>query len=153
MKTKVTRLTALTEESDRLASDPYAVSRLLRDKFRAEKKVRLAKEGRDEGLRERYGLAPGLDLGDESAVEGSARFQRERERVKEREEKRDLAKSVRKNTARRLDPWDAAGSRTPDFKPRGVVKEVAKLLQGKKQREVQPQPVAGLLAGYGSESD
>lgn len=153
LKTQVSRLTELSDSSDRISSDPYSVSRLLRDKFRTEKKVRLAKEGRDEGLRERYGLAPGLDLGDEVAVDGLARFKRERERIKDRKEKRDLAKSVRQNTARRLDPWDSAGVRTAAPKPRGVVRELDKSVKNGKADDKAAGVVAVPLVDYGSDSE
>lgn len=49
-------LYALEEDRSNQWSDPYAASSLLRQNFRKAKKIRVASEGRAEGVRERYGL-------------------------------------------------------------------------------------------------
>lgn len=79
-KTKTSRITELADESDKLSFDPYAVSTSLRRKFREEKKVMLEKQGRDEGLREKYGLHEEVDLGEEDVEDGRARWEAGRER-------------------------------------------------------------------------
>nr|ODN95552.1 coiled-coil domain-containing protein 130 [Cryptococcus depauperatus CBS 7855] len=68
-KKGTSRITELSRASTRLSSDPYAVSVALRKKFREEKKVLLEKQARDDDIRDRYGLAEDVDLGDED-VEG-----------------------------------------------------------------------------------
>lgn len=79
-KQKTSRITELADSSDRLSSDPFAVSASLRRKFREEKKVMLEKQGRDEGLREKYGLHEEVDLGEEDVEGGRAKWEAGRER-------------------------------------------------------------------------
>jgi len=79
-KAKTSRLTELTDASSRLSSDPYLVSLALRRRFREEKKVMLEKQGRDDGLRERFGLAEDVDLGEEDVEFGREKWEAGRER-------------------------------------------------------------------------
>jgi coiled-coil domain-containing protein 130 len=80
VKAKSSRLTELTDSSSRLSSDPYLVSSALRRRFREEKKVMLEKQGRDDGLRERFGLAEDVDLGDEDVEMTREKWEAGRER-------------------------------------------------------------------------
>lgn len=81
VQTKKARLTELQESADRLSSDPYVVSTALRRKFREEKKVMLEKQGRDDGLKEKYGLHDDMDLGDEDVEKSRAIWEAGRERA------------------------------------------------------------------------
>ncbi|ORX37798.1 hypothetical protein BD324DRAFT_641893 [Kockovaella imperatae] len=80
-KTKTSRLTELHQASDRLFGDPYRVSSALRRKFREEKKVTLEKQGRDDDLRERYGLHEEVDLGGENVDLAREKWEAGRERA------------------------------------------------------------------------
>lgn len=157
------RLNELAALSDRAAADPYAVSRTLRDRFRADKKVALAKQARDEGIRERFGIAEGVDLGDEGVDGGSERWAAARENrglPTDAGKGATLAKTIRANTARR---WDAFGDDLgpPPPRKRLRVKYVDDDEDNDKPPPAPPKDVVapassglgGLLAGYGSGSD
>ena len=133
-KTKAHRLTELQDSADRLSSDPYLVSMALRRRFREEKKVLLEKQGRDDGLRERYGLHDEVDLGEEDVEKARERWEAGRERrglpvdeptdaeasvravvgtprarVEARvESAADLAHVLRRTTAKKYDPFGDA---------------------------------------------
>lgn len=64
-----------------MSADPYVVSSALRRRFREEKKIALEKQGRDDGLRERYGLHEGVDLGGDDVERGKAMWEAGRERA------------------------------------------------------------------------
>lgn len=140
MKSKKARLTELQDSADRLSSDPYVVSSALRRKFREEKKVMLEKQGRDDGLKEKYGLHDGVELGEEDVEKSRAIWEAGRERAglpiddtsatdsaessvrgvvgtpRPRGKERiggnvDLASVLRKTTAKKYDPFaDAVDS-------------------------------------------
>lgn len=78
-KQKASHLTDLLDASNRLSADPYMVSSALRRRFREEKKVILEKQGRDDGLREKYGLHEEVDLGDEDVEKSRAMWEARRE--------------------------------------------------------------------------
>jgi coiled-coil domain-containing protein 130 len=80
-KQNTSRISELTDASDRLSSDPYVVSAALRRRFREEKKEMLEKQGRDDGLRERYGLHEEVDLGVEEVALGREMWEAGRERL------------------------------------------------------------------------
>ena len=192
-KTKQHRLTELQDSADRLSSDPYVVSSALRRRFREEKKILLEKQGRDDGLRERYGLHDDVDLGEEDVEKVRERWEAGRERRglpvddpgladveasvravagtprprgKERiESAGDLAKVLRKTTAKKYDPFGDAmeglfGGSASKMKLKGKIKDAAVLeipgIKGKSEKPMSPAAGAlagGLLSGYGSESD
>ncbi|WVQ79327.1 hypothetical protein IAT38_001424 [Cryptococcus sp. DSM 104549] len=79
-KAGTSRITQLSQHSDRMSSDPYAVSVALRRKFREEKAGLLEKQGRDDSLREKYGLAADVDLGIEEVEGGEGWKEGRRER-------------------------------------------------------------------------
>lgn len=84
-KTAEERLIDLYAYSARTTEDPETLNKRLRSTFRGEKKVRGAKEGRDDALREKYGLADSLDLGDEGASgSGSSEWKEERDESERR---------------------------------------------------------------------
>lgn len=191
-KTKQHRLTELQESADRLSSDPYVVSSALRRRFREEKKILLEKQGRDDGLRERYGLHDDVDLGEEDVERARERWEAGRERRglpvddpgadveasvravvgtpkprgKERiESTGDLAKVLRKTTAKKYDPFGDAmeglfGGSASKMRPKGTVKNQT-VVESPKVKASDDKPSApalgglagGLLSGYGSESD
>lgn len=64
-----------------MSSDPYVVSSALRRRFREDKKVALEKQGRDDGLRDRYGLHEEVDLGNEDVELGREMWEAGRERA------------------------------------------------------------------------
>lgn len=78
-KQKASHLTDLLDASNRLSADPYMVSSALRRRFREEKKVILEKQGRDDGLREKYGLREDVDLGEEDVEKSRAMWEARRE--------------------------------------------------------------------------
>jgi coiled-coil domain-containing protein 130 len=183
----------LQDSADRLSSDPYVVSSALRRRFREEKKILLEKQGRDDGLRERYGLHDDVDLGEEDVEKAREKWEAGRERRglpveepelkgaeasvravmgtprprgKERiESAGDLAKVLRKTTAKKYDPFGDAmeglfGGSAGTMKLKGKIKDAAVLESpGIKERTDKPAIPAveglagGLLSGYGSESD
>lgn len=61
-KVQIPRLESLQGVSDRYNSDPYALSSLVRKRFRAEKKLDAAKRAADDQLKGRYGLPETLQL-------------------------------------------------------------------------------------------
>ena len=63
------RLEALQDINDEKWSDPYTLSQSLRKTFRAEKAIRKKRQADDENLRNRYGLAPEINLPEESQSE------------------------------------------------------------------------------------
>lgn len=80
-KVQIPRLESLQEVSDRYNSDPYALSSLLRKRFRAEKKVDAAKRVADDQLKGRYGLPETLQLAaEDDESKNTAREQWERGR-------------------------------------------------------------------------
>jgi coiled-coil domain-containing protein 130 len=79
-KSKTSRLTELTHASERLSGDPYVISAALRRRFREDKKIALEKQGRDDDLRERFGLDEEIDLGNEDTEGDRARWIAGRER-------------------------------------------------------------------------
>jgi coiled-coil domain-containing protein 130 len=64
-----------------MSADPYVVSSALRRRFREDKKIALEKQGRDDGLRDRYGLHDEVDLGVEDVELGKAMWEAGRERL------------------------------------------------------------------------
>ncbi|KAF8440291.1 DUF572-domain-containing protein [Boletus edulis BED1] len=71
-KVQIPRLESLQEVSERCNSDPYALSSLLRKRFRAEKKIDTAKRAADDQLKGRYGLPETLQLAAEDDESRSA---------------------------------------------------------------------------------
>ena len=61
-KVQIPRIESLQEVSDRYNSDPYALSSLVRKRFRTEKKIDTAKRAADDQLKGRYGLPETLQL-------------------------------------------------------------------------------------------
>lgn len=80
-KKNTSRVSELSELSDRMSSDPYVVSSALRRRFREDKKIALEKQGRDDGLKDRYGLHDQVDLGVEDVERGKAMWEAGRERL------------------------------------------------------------------------
>ncbi|KAG6374301.1 CWC16 protein [Boletus reticuloceps] len=80
-KVQIPRLESLQEVSERCNSDPYALSSLLRKRFRAEKKIDTAKRAADDQLKGRYGLPETLQLAaEDDEFMSAAREQWERGR-------------------------------------------------------------------------
>lgn len=80
-KVQIPRIESLQDVSDRYNSDPYALSSLVRKRFRAEKKVDAAKRAADDQLKGRYGLPETLQLAaEDDESKNSAREQWERGR-------------------------------------------------------------------------
>lgn len=71
-KVQIPRLESLQEVSDRYNSDPYALSSLVRKRFRAVKKIDAAKRAADDQLKGRYGLPETLQLAAEDDESMSA---------------------------------------------------------------------------------
>lgn len=156
-KAKTSRITELYDSSDRLSSDPFEVSMSLRRKFRNEKKVMLEKQGRDDGLREKYGLHEEVDLGEEDVEDGRARWEAGRERrglpieesdlgegsnvgikgtpYRPKGKRRaidtgstvDLARVLRKSTKRKYDPFAEAADAFLSFPRPSTPREIASL--------------------------
>ena len=61
-KVQIPRLEALQGVSDHYNNDPYALSSLVRKRFRAEKKIEAQKRAEDETLKGKYGLPEELKL-------------------------------------------------------------------------------------------
>lgn len=156
------RLSELEQVSARMSADPYAVSRSLRDKFRVEKRESLAKQRRDEGILEKYGLYADIELGnEETEVEDKAseRWVAARENrglSSTATSQPDLTSTIRRNTAaRKFDVFDMDAEpisrvrlkRKNDDKP-PEPPEAAPVLYSKT-----PTPTQTLLAGYASDSD
>ena len=80
-KQNTTRISELSEISDRQSADPYVVSAALRRRFREEKKIILEKQDRDDGLRGRFGLHDDVDLGGEDVELGKEMWEAQRERA------------------------------------------------------------------------
>ena len=80
-KKNTSRVSELSELSDRMSSDPYVVSSALRRRFREDKKIALEKQGRDDGLKDRYGLHDLVDLGTEDVERGKEMWEAGRERL------------------------------------------------------------------------
>ncbi|KAL1702354.1 CWC16 protein [Schizophyllum commune] len=76
-KVQQPRLEELEEASERLNSDPYALSRKVRKHFREEKKVEQKKRAADEEIKDRYGLPVELNLAVAREDEDSAKEARE----------------------------------------------------------------------------
>lgn len=191
VKTKTSRLTELQQSADRLSSDPYVVSAALRRKFREEKKIMLEKQGRDDDVRARYGLHDDVDLGVEDVEKSREMWEAGRERaglpIEEAESgldasvravngaprtrgperiggSLDLAKALRKTTARKYDPFadvmdDLFSASKPSPRARPKVSERVVEATTKKEdtpSTIDPTPTfaglgGGLLAGYGSD--
>jgi len=80
-KVQIPRLESLQEVSDHYNSDPYALSTLVRKRFRAEKKLDAAKREVDDQLKGRYGLPETLQLvGEDDEAKEEAREQWEKGR-------------------------------------------------------------------------
>ncbi|KAK4688736.1 hypothetical protein P7C73_g1384, partial [Tremellales sp. Uapishka_1] len=188
-KSKTTRLTDLADSSDRLSSDPYLVSSALRRKFREEKRVLLEKQTRDGDVRAKFGLGDDVDLGDEDVEGAEGRWIAGRERrglpsgsrttgtsmsalagtpIASRngkgragEASPGLAQIIRKNTARKYDPFASTvgTSISPaplvsiggGLKVRGKMKDSAIGGAIKGLKEPEKLIGAGLLAGYESD--
>ncbi|OBZ72678.1 hypothetical protein A0H81_07498 [Grifola frondosa] len=65
---QVPRLEALQALSDHYSTDPYGLSRMVRKRFRTQKKEDRAKEEADERIKSTYGLPEVLALAEESAT-------------------------------------------------------------------------------------
>jgi coiled-coil domain-containing protein 130 len=150
------RLTELGDSSARISADPYAISKSLRDRFRIEKKEALAKQRRDEGLLDRYGLDPDLDLGNEDSKDeidqvATAKWTAARENrglPASAVPKPDLGSTIQKNTAaRKFDVFEAEAVPRVRLKRKSEVKEV------EVAPPKPPPPAVGLLAGYASSDD
>ena len=110
---KTERLTELTELSDRLHADPYAISQRLRRNFRQEKKMENALQQRDIDLKEKYGLGHHIQL-DRQDPASSEKEKESWRRIKDRHPPQtastatvpDLARVVKQNTLKRYDPFD-----------------------------------------------
>ena len=61
-KVQIPRLEALQSLSDHYGDDPYSLSKLVRKRFREEKKVETEKQKADDALKGRYGLPETLKL-------------------------------------------------------------------------------------------
>ena len=80
-KVQIPRLESLQEVSDRYNGDPYTLSTLVRKRFRAEKKIDVAKRAADDQLKGRYGLPETLQLAaedDESKNEARQQWKKGR---------------------------------------------------------------------------
>lgn len=66
-KVQVPRLEALQGVSDHYNNDPYALSSLVRKRFRAEKKIEAQKRTEDDMLKGKYGLPEELKLVEDNA--------------------------------------------------------------------------------------
>lgn len=80
-KKNTSRVSELSDLSDRMSADPYVVSSALRRRFREDKKIALEKQGRDDGLRDRYGLHNEVNLGTEDVDLGREMWEAGRERA------------------------------------------------------------------------
>ena len=179
-KAKTSRLSELTDSSSRLSSDPYLVSSALRRRFREEKKVLLEKQGRDDGMRERYGLAEDVDLGDDEIEKGREMWEVGRERrglpvagvsgwegsvvavagtpgIRRKGKSRAgdgsspaLAQALRKTTARKYDPF---GTAVGALFPTGLGGEGGMKVKGKiKDSGVVAELAGGLRVAKGRET-
>ncbi|OSX59036.1 hypothetical protein POSPLADRAFT_1151380 [Postia placenta MAD-698-R-SB12] len=86
---QVPRLEALQNVSDHYGSDPYSLSRIVRKRFREEKKVEKAKQESDERLKNSYGLPEVLALTEETEdtrADARERWQLERQALRSRED-------------------------------------------------------------------
>lgn len=90
-KVEIPRLEALQTVADQYGTDPYALSRKVRKRFREEKKLDKAKQAEEDQLKGRYGLPEELRL---AAETDETREQDKKEWLKAREELalRDSAK-------------------------------------------------------------
>ncbi|KAG1725368.1 DUF572-domain-containing protein [Suillus paluster] len=66
-KVQIPRLEALQGVSDRYNHDPYALSSMVRKRFRAEKKIEAQKRAEDDTLKGKYGLPEELNLVEDDA--------------------------------------------------------------------------------------
>ncbi|KAG0708075.1 DUF572-domain-containing protein [Suillus ampliporus] len=66
-KVQIPRLEALQGVSDRYNNDPYALSSMVRKRFRAEKKIEAQKRAEDDTLKGKYGLPEELQLVEDDA--------------------------------------------------------------------------------------
>ncbi|ORY34828.1 hypothetical protein BCR39DRAFT_585776 [Naematelia encephala] len=178
-KSNTSRLTELTQASARISADPYAVSVHIRRRFREEKRVMLEKQGRDDDLRERYGLAEEVQLGEEDVERGREVWEAARERrglpiddvsggtgapVIRRNgngngkgKAVDLAQVLRKTTTRKYDPFGEAMesvSSPGPIRTKGRIKDpivLGGLAAGMKSAKVaeKPKPASHGLAGAG----
>jgi coiled-coil domain-containing protein 130 len=155
------RMDELGAASARIAADPYAVSRQLRDRFRAEKREALAKQKRDDGVLEKYGLDDTLQLGSEAEdPEASARTAQQWSASRENRglpaaatAQADLGSTIRKNTAARA--FDVFGG---DAEPTTRIRlkrksDVAEVPKEPPASPPKPPPPLTLLAGYGSSEE
>jgi len=86
-KVQIPRLESLQDVSDRYNGDPYALSSLVRKRFRAEKKIDAAKRAADDQLKGRYGLPETLQLAaedDESKTAAREQWEKGRRELEAR---------------------------------------------------------------------
>ncbi|EPS97243.1 hypothetical protein FOMPIDRAFT_1061886 [Fomitopsis schrenkii] len=87
---QVPRLEALQSLSDHYGTDPYALSRTVRKRFREEKKVEKAKQESDDKLKSTYGLPETLKLtadSEESRAEAKELWREEKQRAEAKRRK------------------------------------------------------------------
>ncbi|GJE85587.1 DUF572-domain-containing protein [Phanerochaete sordida] len=98
---QVPRIEALQDLADHYGSDPYALSRKVRKRFREEKKVEKEKQAEDSELKGRYGLPEELKLARDSK-ETEEQDREEWRRAKRELEERESAKRRRLDVTRTI---------------------------------------------------
>lgn len=116
------RIESLQTVSDKYNTDPYSLSRKVRNKFRGEKKIEKAIKAKDDEVKRRYGLPDSLGLvrEDEPGLElevkeqfHKARRRLEVEKINDQRRpglpaspsKSSLSAAVLRNSLRRSDPF------------------------------------------------
>ncbi|KAF8556181.1 DUF572-domain-containing protein [Imleria badia] len=113
-KVQIPRLESLQDVSDRYNGDPYALSTLVRKRFRAEKKIDAAKRAADDQLKGRYGLPETLQLAaEDDESKSAAREQWERGR-REHEARTSIRRARLQSSAIPLSLPSTSSSRSRD---------------------------------------
>ncbi|KAG1735791.1 DUF572-domain-containing protein [Suillus lakei] len=120
-KVQIPRIEALQGVSDRYNNDPYALSSMVRKRFRAEKKIEAQKRADDDMLKDKYGLPEELKLiEDDAEVKHQARDEWAKARMKyeaERNSKRprlSIPSSFGSRSRPTLDPVSSLRARILD---------------------------------------
>lgn len=113
-KVQIPRLESLQEVSDRYNSDPYALSTLVRKRFRAEKKVDAAKRVADDQLKGRYGLPETLQLAAEDEESKSAAREQWEKGRREHEARTRIRRARLQNSAFPLPLSSTSSSQSRD---------------------------------------
>ena len=109
-RVQIPRLESLQDVSDRYNGDPYALSSLVRKRFRVEKKIDVAKRAADDQLKGRYGLPETLQLAaEDDESKNAAREQWERGR-REHEARTSIRKARLQSSAI---PLSISSTRSP----------------------------------------